>query len=402
MDCNAADESVRGKSLQTPHICQRRLVNYRDRHGLRESNTDSLLGQLSMSFCIGVDVGGTTSTVAIGDESQRIVYVSGQFATRSIEGPRSTIAAIVEQIDIGLATLEPAIEIQRIGLSTPGPATLDGVLLKTPNLDPRLWDQFSIRAELESAIRKQYPAVAVDYIGDGQAAALGEYCVRTHRIRWERVAGSPTDESQLSSLFMVTVGTGLGGGEVRDGLPVRGSLGRAGHAGHIFLPSYAFRYEHDQQLLVGNAMCTLESAVSLTALAHQLDYRLKLDAWRDHSLNAVEISVRDKAKQLRELAAINDPLALELFYDQARALGIGLLSANYLGDYDLLVIGGGVCDLAENVRQRYRATAEEAYWEFALDGFRNPTQFEFSRCGDEAPVVGALAFAYSRLARVST
>ncbi len=64
--------------------------------------------------------------------------------------------------------------------------------------------------------------------------------------------------------------------------------------------------------------------------------------------------------------------------DQAKALGIGLLSANYLGDYDLLVIGGGVCDLAADVRDLYRATAEIAYREHALDGFRNLDRFEFS------------------------
>jgi predicted NBD/HSP70 family sugar kinase len=71
-----------------------------------------------------------------------------------------------------------------------------------------------------------------------------------------------------------------------------------------------------------------------------------------------------------------------------------LLSANYLGDYDLLVIGGGVCDLAPEVREQYRTTAEQAYREFALDGFRNLDRFEFSVCGDEAPVIGALAHAY--------
>ena len=86
-----------------------------------------------------------------------------------------------------------------------------------------------------------------------------------------------------------------------------------------------------------------------------------------------------------------------MFNDQARALGIGLLGVNYVGDHDLLVIGGGVCDLVADVRDQYRATAEHAYHEFALDGFRkNFKEFEFSVCGDEAPVIGALAYAYSQ------
>jgi len=60
----------------------------------------------------------------------------------------------------------------------------------------------------------------------------------------------------------------------------------------------------------------------------------------------------------------------------------------------LLVVGGGVCDLAPAVREQYRLTAEQAYREFALDGFRNLDRIEFSACGDEAPVIGALANAY--------
>lgn len=349
-----------------------------------------------MSFCIGIDVGGTTSTIAVGNAAREVVYVSGQFATRSAEGPQETILAITEQIIAGLERIGASPDqVSEVGLSTPGPATLDGILLKTPNLNPDLWNNFPIRAKLEESIQARARQASVHYIGDGQSAALGEYSVRSRSITWDRVSVSEADGQDLSSLFMVIVGTGLGGGEVQNGQAVRGSEGRAGHAGHIFLPPYAFRYEHDQQLVVGNAKCTVESAVSLTALAHQLDYRLSLEQWRDHSLNSQPGTARDKAKQLRELAADGDPLALELFLDQARALGIGLLGVNYLGDYDLLVIGGGVCDLTPQIREQYRTEAERAYREFALDGFKNLERFEFSACGDEAPVIGALAHAYS-------
>jgi predicted NBD/HSP70 family sugar kinase len=348
-----------------------------------------------LSYCIGVDVGGTTSTIAIGNRGREVVYVSEQFATRVAEGPQGTIAAIAREIMTGLERIGVASDdMTDIGLSTPGPATLDGVLLNSPNFDPQRWNKVPFRAALEETLRETSPAAAVHYIGDGQAAALGEYSVRTGSIIWGRASQHVTREQDLSSLFMVTVGTGLGGGEVKDGRAVRGREGRAGHAGHIFLPPYAFRYEHDQKLLVGNARCTLESAVSLTALTHQLAYRLTLEPWLDHPLNSASGSTRDKAKQLRALAAQGDALALELFHDQARALGIGLLSVNYLGDFDLVVIGGGVCDLKAEVREQYRISAEQAYREFALDGFRNLDRFEFSVCGDESPVIGALAHAY--------
>ncbi len=349
-----------------------------------------------MRLFIGVDVGGTTTTVCLGNDQHEVLEVAGQFPTLAGLGPSATIAAIVEQI---LAIVERVggdmSQVPAVGLATPGPATLDGVLLRTPNFDPEFWDNFPIRAALQDALREHAPAIEVQYIGDGQAAALGEYSIRSHHIRWHKVSADEPVPEDFTSLFMVIVGTGLGGGSVRHGRAVRGSEGRAGHVGHILLPEFAFRYEHDRQLLVGNAHATAESAVSLTGLAHQLAYRLSLPEWQDHPLNQQPGTVRNKAKQLRELASQGDPLALQLFDDQARALGITLLCSDYLGDYDLLVIGGGVCDLAPAVRDQYRQRAEKTYLQYALEGFQNLPGFEYSVCGDDAPVIGALAHVYS-------
>ncbi|MBX3433893.1 MAG: ROK family protein [Pirellulales bacterium] len=349
-----------------------------------------------MPHYIGVDVGGTTSTLSVGDGRRRVVHVSQQFPTTPDLGPQSSVAAIeaaaiaaMEEVGSSLA------DVRTVGLATPGPATMDGVLLSTPNLNRALWDNCPIRAMLEQALKRHNAAIAVRYIGDGQAAALGEYAIRSRALQWDRVPVESLPDEALHSLFMVIVGTGLGGGFVRDGKPIQGSQGRAGHVGHILLPAYAFRHEHDRQLLKGNAYATAESAISLSGLAHQLEHRLTLPEWADHPLNKTEGTVREKAKQLRELAAAGDALACQLFDDQARALGIAMLSANYLGDFDRLVIGGGVCDLAPAVRERYQRLAEEEYRRHALDGFRNLDRLEFSVCRDEAPVIGALEWAIS-------
>ncbi len=348
-----------------------------------------------MTYFLGVDIGGTTTTLAVGNADREIVALSPQFETRSADGPRAVIAAIVDEATRQLARLGASLPyVQSVGLATPGPATKDGVLLKTPNLDPALWDRFPIRRQLEEALQAAHPHISVAYLGDGQAAALGEYSIRTGAIASPDIEVDIAANAGLKSLFMVIVGTGLGGGSVHNGQVVRGSQGRAGHVGHLILPRYAFRHEHDRKLLVGNAFCTAESACSLTGLAHQLQYRLSLEDYQHHPLHRAPGSYRDKAKRLRELAAQGDDLALELFDDQARALGITLLDVNYLGDYDRLVIGGGVCDLAPHVRERYRQNAEAAYRQYALSGFANLDRLEFSLCGDNAPVIGALTWAY--------
>jgi len=349
-----------------------------------------------LTYYLGVDVGGTTSTLAVGNDQREIVHVSAQFPTTPEKGPHSSIAAIVAAAVSATKHLGITLtDVAAVGLATPGPATMDGVLLSTPNLNRELWDNFPIRAGLQAALSQHHAGIAVRYIGDGQAAALGEYSIRSRSLAWSRVPSSSLPDEKLDSLFIVIVGTGLGGGAVLGGRAIQGSQGRAGHVGHILLPHYAFRHEHDRQLLKGNAYATAESAVSLSGLAHQLQYRLTLPEWASHPLNKSEDTIRQKAGRLRELVAAGDPLAQELFDDQARALGITLLSTNYLGDYDRLVIGGGVCELSAPVRDRYRRLAEEEYHRYALDGFRNLDRLEFSVCGDEAPVVGALAWAMS-------
>lgn len=347
-----------------------------------------------MPYYLGVDVGGTTSTLAIGNEQRQIVYVSDQFRTTPEKGPQSSVAAIVaatqaavKQLGISLA------DIAGGAIVTPGPATMDGVLLSTPNLDRELWDNYPIRGGLQAGLGELQPGIAVRYLGDGQAAALGEYSIRSRSLLWDRVPPESLPNEKLDSLFIAIVGTGLGGGAVLSGRAIQGSQGRAGHVGHILLPDYAFRYEHDRKLLKGNAYATSESAVSLSGLAHQLEYRLRLPEWKSHSLNQSDESIKEKSKRLRELVAEGDALAQQLFDDQARALGITMLCVNYLGDYDRLVIGGGVCALPPAVKDRYRKLAEAEYHKHALDGFRNLDRLEFSVCGDDAPVMGAVAWA---------
>lgn len=353
-----------------------------------------------MRYFIGVDVGGTTSTIAIGNAQRQLLFVSDQFSTRSVDGPAATIEDIAQQIVAALAGLGANLgDVEKVALATPGPATLDGILLTTPNLRADLWDQFPIRLGLQDRLQMIAPSIAVSYIGDGQAAALGEFAVRTAEID---VRDCPTfthdlrvvNRADMRSLFFVAVGTGLGGGEVRDGKVVRGAQGRAGHAGHLLLPHDAFRYEHDRRHKVGNAYCSAESAISLTSLTYQLEYRLTLEKYLDHPLNSYPGTMKDKAKTLRQLSAEGDPLAVELLDDQAKAMGIVMLMVNYIGDYDLLVVGGGVCDMSDAMRDRYIKLAEQSYFEHALDGFRNLESLAYSICGDEASVLGALRYSY--------
>ena len=280
-----------------------------------------------------------------------------------------------------------------MAIATPGPATMDGVLLATPNSTASCGTTFRFARACRRRSAKHHGGIAVRYLGDGQAAALGEYSIRSRSLTWNRVPPDSLPNETLDSLFMVIVGTGLGGGAVLGGQAIQGSQGRAGHVGHILLPRYAFRYEHDRKLLKGNAYATTESAVSLSGLAHQLEYRLTLREWASHSLNqSAGACARRRSgsaswwrRRSARAAIVRRPGAGARHHAAVRQLSRRLRPA---GDRRRRLRPSQPA-----VRDRYRQFAEEEYRKHALDGFRNLDRFEFSVCGDEAPVVGALAWA---------
>ena len=140
-----------------------------------------------MAYYLGVDVGGTTSTLAVGNDRREVIHISNQFPTSPERGPNSSIAAIVAAAIDAMKQLGASLtDVATVGLATPGPATMDGVLLSTPNLNRDLWDNFPIRRGLEDALREHHPPILVRYIGDGQAAALGEYSICSRSLDWER------------------------------------------------------------------------------------------------------------------------------------------------------------------------------------------------------------------------
>jgi len=151
-----------------------------------------------VSYLIGVDVGATTTTLAVGNDRGEVLQVASQFPTRSEQGPREVTQTIVEQAVATIHSLGGSIDdVAAVGLATPGPATVDGVLLKSPNLDPTKWDKFPIRAELERAFQDRRPGLGVRYLGDGQAAALGEFAIRGRSMKWEQAAAPTLSDETL-------------------------------------------------------------------------------------------------------------------------------------------------------------------------------------------------------------
>ena len=293
---------------------------------------------------VGLDNGGTSNNATVLDASGAFL-VDRLVETPSLvrQGPEVAVEALAQALDNVLAvTGVPRSAVRAVGLDTPGPASADGVisLRGATNFAEPAWHAFDIRGAL--ADRLDLPVV---YNNDGNAAAL-----YAHQRHFGPLAA---DRSSVSAI----VGTGLGGGVIESGHIVRGAAGMAGEFGHVHIPM-AGLLAPDQPVpqcncgFAGDA----ESVASLTGIARNL-LPYWLGRYPGHELSTV--AGMAAAKLVRGYGERGDPLARNVFTQQAIALGRLLtIAANY-SDPDAYFVGGGVVEAAPEFRDWFLGVVRE-------------------------------------------
>jgi glucokinase len=171
-----------------------------------------------MALYIGVDLGGTTTRVIIGDARARTLG-KVSFDTDHKGGPAAVLARIAD--GVGLLCRERDIgpsEVAAVGVSCGGPLdSAAGVVLGPPNLPG--WDEVPITAELSRLTGR--PTWLEN---DANAGAVAE---------WKYGAGRGT-----RSMVFITAGTGFGAGLILGGRLYSGANDMAGEIGHVRLEAY--------------------------------------------------------------------------------------------------------------------------------------------------------------------
>jgi glucokinase len=208
------------------------------------------------------------------------------------------------------------------------------------NFNQVSWHGFDIRGALETRL-----GLPVIYNNDANAAAL--YAHHRH---------FGADALTTSSVAAI-VGTGLGGGVVESGRVISGAAGMAGELGHVQIPLHGV-LEDDQPVPLCNCGFEgdVESLASLTGIKNNL-LPYWLTKFPDHPLAAEPI--KKAAKLLRGYGEQNDPLALAVFGQQAKAIGkLFTIAANFT-DPSAYFLGGGVVEAAPKFRQWFLNTVRE-------------------------------------------
>ncbi|MQA85690.1 MAG: ROK family protein [Streptosporangiales bacterium] len=294
---------------------------------------------------VGLDNGATCNKATVLDASGSfLVDRLVETPSRVQDGPAVAVEALAGSLEhiLGLAG-RPRESVRAVGLDTPGPASADGVISSkgATNFSQPAWHGFDIRGALE--VRLGVPVV---YNNDGNAAAL--YAHHMH------FGGEAARRSSVSAI----VGTGLGGGVIETGRVVRGAAGMAGELGHVHIPMQGLLGE-GQPLPVCNCgfVGDAESVASLTGIEKNL-LSYWLTRFEGHELGAVG-SLGKAAKLVRAYGENKDPLALEVFEQQAMAIGrLFTIAANFT-DPDAYFVGGGVVETAPWFREWFLAKVRE-------------------------------------------
>jgi glucokinase len=293
---------------------------------------------------VGLDNGGTCNNATVLDATgQYLVDHLVENPSLVTEGPESAVEALAEAFtNILELTRTPRTLVRAVGLDTPGPASATGVISSkgATNFNQVSWHGFDIRGALEARI-----GLPVFYNNDANAAALYAH----HQL-------FGADAMRRSSVAAI-VGTGLGGGVVENGRVISGAAGMAGELGHVQIPLHGV-LEDDQPVPLCN--CGFEgdgeSLASLTGIRNNL-LPYWLSKFPDHPLAAEPIA--KAAKLLRGYGEQEDPLALAVFGQQAKAIGkLFTVAANFTDPHAYL-LGGGVVEAAPKFRQWFLNTVRE-------------------------------------------
>ena len=287
----------------------------------------------------GVDVGGTTVKIGVCDEKK----VVDTFVVKTTK--ENLFKDVCEGINEYAKMNNGTVDI--VGFGIPG-VVINNLIINMPNIG-------LTNVDLNEVAKEYFPNAKIASTNDANAAALGEALVG----------------EKSSSSYMITLGTGVGGGYIIDDKVIAGPHAATGEIGHMYIDS-----KHEFKCNCGLKGCleTVASATGIVRLANTYynDFKTKLD------------KATMTAKDVMDAARENDPLGLKVLDLVAEALGRALSIVAVTCDVDVFYIGGGVSAagsvLIDAIKKYY-----DKYSFYALKNVR----IELAKLGNAAGMLGA-------------
>ena len=292
----------------------------------------------------GIDIGGTTIKCGYFDDKGNMAG-KDEIPTRKENGGQLILADVADYIrkivdEQGLSLSD----VIGVGIGVPGSVRDDGTVNKCVNLG---WGVFNVPEALAKHI--DIPIENISVGNDANVAALGEY--------WKGGGKG------YSSIMMITIGTGVGGGLIINGKPVNGYNGAAAEIGHI-----PFVDDLDFPCTCGKTGC-LEQVASATGIAR--------------------MGGKKNAKEVFDAAMAGDKDMEAVVEKVSMYLGKALAIAAGIADPECFIIGGGVSAAGEYLLEKIR----KYYREYAFHPSRD-NKIVKATLGNDAGMYGAARLIY--------
>lgn len=290
-----------------------------------------------MNLAAGIDVGGTKCLGVVIDGDANVT--SEHDIVRQVRYPTPHASELVDAL---VAIAHELGDVNSLGVGVPGLITLDGVMRASPNIPGSV--DVAVGPELSQRLGRR---VCVD--NDGNLAALAE---------WRYGAGRGAQ-----NMWMVTLGTGIGGGYVVNGVVQRGVNGFAGEIGHIVVNPDGPR-------------CTCGRKGCWEVYASGRGLKMLASGEPGESVIA-------RARQ-------GDADAVTVLEAYARWVAIGLSNLTNTSDPDVIVIGGGVSEAADVLMPMIQRWFVETLYSPEQ---RTHPQLRVAQLGEHAGAIGAALLA---------
>jgi glucokinase len=307
-----------------------------------------------VSNTIGLDIGGTKISGGVIDD-KGVILTHGRRDTPALDP-----AAIIAEAASLTRELSAQHKVKAVGVACAAFIDRAGSMVYfSPNL---AWRDEPLQQRLEAALE-----LPVTIENDANAAAWGEFRF-----------GAAVDGANM---VMLTVGTGIGGGVVVDGVLMRGAFGVAAELGHMRVVPGGIRCG------CGNRGCW-EMYASGTALVREAQDLVVSGSPLGARL--AELCGGDPATlrgpDVTRAAVEGDPAAIELLADLGVWIGEGLASVAAILDPELIVLGGGVSEAGALLIDPALAAFRR---QLTGRGHRPEARFALARLGNDAGMIGA-------------
>ena len=339
---------------------------------------------------LGTDSGATTSkTGGVWADGSVISTKLRQSSTNAQAGTTAVVQGWLDGVVGFLADNRLSWDqVRGAGLALPGPYDRYGVLGRSPNL-PASFEGWNFHADYSAALAaaagRPLPLVAGN---DGNYGGVGE----AQRVRGERRA----------TVLMLAPGSGLGVAYIdANGLPLEGDTLNGMEGGHMPAILQLLGGMKPLRCGCGRDWGCIEPYTTISGLPQLLEEFLPKHP--THPFHTSATPLKEKALSLRTLAQQGDPLAVEIFNFQAKALGLHMASLLMAVDAEFVVIGGGLIDpetTTPEFRERYLRIIRESALPYLWPQQRAKLKVVPASLGELSQAIGAALVAlYSAQAR---